>query len=146
MPKIAKTKKVAKGPKARLQSNAPVIPTAVPVSKHRSLNSIFKFKHSRYNTEDVNEYNSKLRVMNKIDLQRECVRVELHPTDSRELMIERLIKQFRIHVAGNQAPPQPRLSGSPWLLRRRLAGAVSVSLESSPHRSCGRQSDATPYS
>jgi len=100
------TKKVIKAGRAAQEIVETTVPAPVQLQA-KSVNAIMGFALSRYKTEDAEEYQAQLRVMNKFDLQIECIRVELAPKDNRETMIERLMKQFRIHTAGNQAPPKP---------------------------------------
>lgn len=74
-----------------------------PVSKNKSLNAILGFKGTKYKTEELTAYEKQLRAMNKLDLQKECIRVGRAPIDNREIMIERLIKDFRQYVAASKS-------------------------------------------
>ena len=53
---------------------------------------------SKYNTLDLNEYTAKLAEMNKTDLQNHASKIGLVPIDSRELLVKRLVAEFKKHV------------------------------------------------
>lgn len=71
----------------------------IEVSKKKTLNEIWGRKYSLFKTNDPQEYLAKLRLMTKLDLQQECIRIGLMPHDSRETMIQRLFKQCSMTVA-----------------------------------------------
>ncbi len=85
-----------------------IVPVARQVANRRSVNEIIGFKFAKYKTEDEGEYLKSINEMNKIDLQRECIRVERVPSDNRVIMVERLMKDFRSYVASTKMPPSPR--------------------------------------
>ena len=67
----------------------------------------------RYKTTDANEYKSYLDSLNKSDLQSHASRIGVIPSDSRDLLSQKLIKEFKRFVAGyrhpkskNQNPPK----------------------------------------
>jgi len=53
---------------------------------------------SKYSTLDLNEYISNLAEMNKTDLQNHASKIGLVPIDSRELLVKRLVAEFKKHV------------------------------------------------
>ncbi len=71
----------------------------IQVSKNKSLDEIWGRKFSKFKTNDPAEYAARLRLMTKLDLQQECIRIGLMPHDSRETMIQRLYKQCSSAVA-----------------------------------------------
>ena len=54
-------------------------------------------KKSEYQFLEESEYKKQLQNMNKVDLQRECLRCSEIPRDSRESMVNALMKKFRGH-------------------------------------------------
>ncbi|MEK6883463.1 MAG: hypothetical protein AABY22_27800 [Nanoarchaeota archaeon] len=58
----------------------------------------------KYGTLDEEKYISKLNDMNKADLQKHAVGVGIIPTDGREGLIKKLLKEFRAHVASFRKP------------------------------------------
>lgn len=59
---------------------------------------------SKYETQDETVYASYLENLNKLDLQRECLKIGLVPNDERSIMTDRLMKQFRAYVASTEYP------------------------------------------
>ena len=53
----------------------------------------------KYSTLNVEEYSQKLAEMNKSDLQNHAAKLGLVPIDSRELLVKRLIAEFKKHVS-----------------------------------------------
>ena len=66
----------------------------------KSLDEIFGFNHAKYPTHDEAKYSRGLSDMNLADLYKEAVRVGLLPTDNRNLLVERLMKEFKRTTAG----------------------------------------------
>ena len=58
----------------------------------------------KYNTLDETEYLAYIQDMNKSDLQSHAVRIGMIPVDNRETLEKRLLKEFRVHVAGYTVP------------------------------------------
>mgnify|MGYP000886499550 CR=1 FL=1 len=68
-----------------------------------------------YNTLDKEEYENQLNGMAKVDMQAHATKVGLIPIDNMDILKQRLIKQFKSHVATYRRPKQtkssdPRLS------------------------------------
>jgi len=59
---------------------------------------------STYSTLDEAEYEGTLRDMNKSDLQIHATRIGIIPIDNREILAQRLIREFRAHVNSYKAP------------------------------------------
>jgi len=68
-------------------------------TKVKSLDDLFGYHMARYKTSDAKEYVTRLKEMNKIDLQKECIRVGLLPNDNRAIMEERLAKEHARYVS-----------------------------------------------
>lgn len=51
---------------------------------------------------EKSEYVKQLNGMNKIDLQHECIRLGEMPHDNRDIMKNRLVKAFNIHLANKK--------------------------------------------
>lgn len=72
---------------------------------NRTLDDLWRGSNfSKYETKDETVYASYLDNLNKLDLQRECIKIGLVPNDERAIMTERLMKQFRIYIASMQYP------------------------------------------
>jgi len=52
----------------------------------------------KYNTMELGEYNEQLQEMTKTDLQAHATKIGLIPVDSREMLTQRLVREFRRHV------------------------------------------------
>ena len=65
----------------------------------KSLEQIWGFSMSKYKTHKEKEYAHMLESMNKVDLQKECIKHDLMPKDSRELMTNRLMTEFKKYIA-----------------------------------------------
>lgn len=105
-----KTKKISKKDKLKAQkvvdgqleelpiqdqkknSNASLNPS---IPKYRTLDELFNFKGAQYKTLNETEYLTSLAELNITDLQNEMWRCGLTPHINRNIMIERLSKQFR---------------------------------------------------
>ena len=57
---------------------------------------------SKYKTLDVIEYTQNLAEMNKSDLQNHAAKLGLVPIDSREILVKRLVAEFKKHVTKYQ--------------------------------------------
>lgn len=62
---------------------------------------------SRYKTLDLAEYTANLAEMNKTDLQNHAAKLGLVPIDSRELLVKRLIAEFKKHVTKYEKVRKP---------------------------------------
>jgi hypothetical protein len=75
----------------------------------RSLDQLFGFGYSKFPTDNEEEYQKAIGVMNLADLQRECTKHQLMPLIDKRLMQERLMQQFRIYKASMSAPTRKRV-------------------------------------
>jgi len=57
-----------------------------------------------YNTLEVGEYEDQLRGMAKVDMQAHATKVGLIPIDNMDILKQRLVKQFKNHVATYRRP------------------------------------------
>lgn len=57
---------------------------------------------SKYKTLDLVEYTSNLAEMNKSDIQNHAAKLGLVPIDSREILVKRLVSEFKKHVTKYQ--------------------------------------------
>lgn len=57
---------------------------------------------SKYKTLDLMEYTNNLAEMNKSDLQNHAAKLGLVPIDSREILVKRLISEFKKHTTKYQ--------------------------------------------
>ena len=64
---------------------------------------------SKYNTLDVTEYTTKLAEMNKTDLQNHAAKLGLVPIDSRDLLVKRLVAEFKKHVTKYEKVRKPEV-------------------------------------
>lgn len=64
---------------------------------------------SRYKTLDVSEYTQQLAEMNKSDLQNHAAKLGLVPIDSRELLVKRLVAEFKKHVTKYEKVRKPEV-------------------------------------
>jgi len=62
---------------------------------------------SKYKTLDVSEYTQQLAEMNKTDLQNHAAKLGLVPIDSRELLVKRLVAEFKKHVTKYEKVRRP---------------------------------------
>lgn len=72
--------------------------------RRRTLADVWGYKLSKYDTGTETVYLAFLDKLNKLDLQRECLRVGLHPHDNRETMTQRLTREFRTYIAAAETP------------------------------------------
>lgn len=70
-----------------------------PKARPRTLSELWGFRGDKFGTNDEGEYREKLSKANKADLQMMCIKIGLMPHDSRSIMVERLLKQFKQHIA-----------------------------------------------
>jgi hypothetical protein len=59
---------------------------------------------SKYNTFSAEEYQARLKEMNKADLRAHAAKMGIVPVDNRELIVKSLMRQFNLHVASYQRP------------------------------------------
>ena len=59
-----------------------------------------------YNTLDREEYETQLNGMAKVDMQAHATKVGLIPIDNMDILKQRLVKQFKSHVATYRRPKQ----------------------------------------
>lgn len=105
------------------QGKMPRPVTMVSKSGKRSLGEILGKKFSQYPQDNEDEYTDSLRNMNKADLQVECLRVGLNPTDSRDIMVERLLNQYRAYAAEiRTANLAPKTLNTPSAKVRKILG------------------------
>jgi len=62
---------------------------------------------SKYKTLDVAEYTEELAGMNKTDLQNHAAKLGLVPIDSRDLLVKRLVAEFKKHVTKYEKVRKP---------------------------------------
>jgi hypothetical protein len=67
---------------------------------------------SKYSTLDEDEYESSLKGMNKSDLQTHATTVGIIPIDNRDMLAQRLVREFRSHVNSYRAPRNSRQSNT----------------------------------
>lgn len=60
---------------------------------------------SRYNTLDETVYKKTLDEMNKSDLQSHARKMGIFPSDDREILNRKLLKEFRLFVSMYKVPP-----------------------------------------
>ena len=59
---------------------------------------------SKYGTLDESEYEKLLKEMNRSDIHSHASKVGVIPVDNREMLNQRLLKEFRRHLAAYRAP------------------------------------------
>ena len=64
---------------------------------------------NKYHTTEVSEYEGYLKELNKTDLQAHAITVGLLPMQKREILVARLLKEFRNHFNSYNVP-QNRVS------------------------------------
>lgn len=73
-----------------------------------SLDEIWGVKKKRqFPADNEDEYRGYLKGLNKVDLQRECIKNGLPARDSRDSMSNALVKEFRRHIAVARASQAP---------------------------------------
>lgn len=60
----------------------------------------------KYGTNNFEEYQTYLRSLNKSDIHAHAMKVGMLPTDNHEILIARLEREFKRHVAAYQAPAE----------------------------------------
>ena len=70
----------------------------------------------KYNTMNLDEYSDQLQEMTKTDLQAHATKIGLIPVDSREMLSQRLVREFKRHVSSYESRPE---------VTRGTAGEVS---------------------
>jgi hypothetical protein len=66
---------------------------------------------SKYKTFDEQVYASGLAEMNRADLQAHAVTVGLIPIDNRDILTQRLVREFKKHVSSYQKVPVRQATG-----------------------------------
>jgi hypothetical protein len=64
-----------------------------------------------YNTLDREEYENQLNGMAKVDMQAHATKVGLIPIDNMDILKQRLVKQFKSHVATYRRPKTKKENG-----------------------------------
>jgi len=67
---------------------------------------------SKYKTLDLAEYTTQLAEMNKTDLQNHAAKLGLVPIDSRDLLVKRLVAEFKKHVTKYEKVRKPESKDS----------------------------------
>lgn len=62
----------------------------------------------KYGTNNFEEYQTYIRSLNRTDIHAHAMKVGMLPTDNQEILIARLEREFRRHVAAYQAPSQTK--------------------------------------
>jgi hypothetical protein len=60
----------------------------------------------KYGTNDFDEYKQHLHSLNRSDIQAHAMKVGILPTDNHEILVARLEREFKRHVATYQAPSE----------------------------------------
>jgi len=63
---------------------------------------------SKYKTLEISEYTQQLAEMNKSDLQNHAAKLGLVPIDSREILVKRLVSEFKKHTTKYQPVRKPQ--------------------------------------
>jgi len=61
---------------------------------------------SKYNTDNIEDYKSYLRGLNRTDIHAHAMQVGILPNDNMEILFARLEREFMRHIASYQAPSQ----------------------------------------
>lgn len=77
-------------------------------NKHgvRSIDELLGLSSSKYNTHDVDKYEQQLNEMNTSDLQAHSISLGVLPKEDRRLLVQLLLKQFRIANSAHLNPAQ----------------------------------------
>lgn len=59
----------------------------------------------KYSTMNLDEYSDQLQEMTKTDLQAHATKIGLIPVDSREILSQRLVREFKRHVSSYENRP-----------------------------------------
>ena len=59
-------------------------------------------------TLDEEEYQGSLHEMNKSDLQAHATQIGIIPIDNRDILTQRLVREFRNHINSYRAPQQSK--------------------------------------
>jgi len=83
-----------------LIDTAPFDPTAAnPYGKYKTVYEICGMKDRTYKTNDIKVYEAFLREMNLADLQGHSYDIGILPTDNRSLMIDKLLREFKLKTS-----------------------------------------------
>jgi hypothetical protein len=66
--------------------------------------------NTRYKTMKEDEYVGMLNQMNKADLQAHASKLGIVPIDNREILVRKLLKEFRLHVSSYRMPAQTSIN------------------------------------
>lgn len=66
----------------------------------------------KYSTMNLSEYNEQLQEMTKTDLQAHATKIGLIPVDSREMLTQRLVREFKRHVTSYEDRSNAAVGGS----------------------------------
>ena len=64
----------------------------------------------KYSTMIQDEYSEQLQEMTKTDLQAHATKIGLIPVDSREMLTQRLVREFKRHVSSYENRPETSTS------------------------------------
>ena len=62
--------------------------------------------NSKYGTLEESDYTSQIRAMNKSDLHSHAIKLGILPVENRELLTNRLLREFKKHVLSFKKPKQ----------------------------------------
>ena len=62
--------------------------------------------NSKYGTLDESTYTSQIKAMNKSDLHSHAIKLGILPVENRELLTNRLLREFKKHVLSFRKPKQ----------------------------------------
>ena len=60
--------------------------------------------NSKYGTLDETEYSSQIRAMNKSDLHSHAIKLGILPVENRDLLTNRLVREFKKHILSFKKP------------------------------------------
>lgn len=72
----------------------------------RSIDELLGISSNKYNTHDVDKYEAQLNEMNTSDLQAHSISLGVLPKEDRRLLVQLLLKQFRIANSAHLNPAQ----------------------------------------
>ena len=62
--------------------------------------------NSKYGTLEESDYTSQIRAMNKSDLHSHAIKLGILPVENRELLTNRLVREFKKHVLSFKKPKE----------------------------------------
>lgn len=114
---------------AKAQAVKESAPETSPIKKRATtLAELFPESETlRYKEQNVDSYRESLASMNKVELQHECTRVGKIPKDSRDRMIDILVKDFNDYSSARQKiTRQPKQLTPTPALKKFLQGGSFV--------------------